>query len=143
MTLDTARIRALSYTELDKVTALNTADSHQRQALVDAVRDTLLEARREGGFADEADFENDAHRVANGLVPPDLHIRMEEFRTISAAWEIDVAEFAKYAEAHSHWNIPRLGDLSIQTADVLVGRALYLAYRHAVLNLLAYGQGGK
>lgn len=124
--------------QLSDITGLDvTFDGPQSGRIVDAVRDAVLYGHRYHAWDNPQDCEAGIHNAADFLVPTDLGQRVGELREIATAWEIDLRPFNDFEAAE--WRNTDLPDNAKETAmDVLIGRALYLAYADAVRNVVAW-----
>lgn len=133
------RLQALSPPEIDRHSGMQTVKSDQQwSALVDSVRETIIDRAREGAFDIARDkWEPIVHEMADALVPPDPRILIDEFGCVASAWRQNLDQFTPFAQHYPNWAHVN-PDLDDHSMDAMVRRALYLSYGDAVRNLLVW-----
>jgi hypothetical protein len=141
--LDIERLDQATYDQLNAITRLDTTKGPAWMTIVDDVRQAVIKANRDRKF-DDGDPDGTFHQIAKELVPRRPTERGDEFGQIAAAWHVNLTAFEEVAHDFGrHPNgeddgLADLGDLKNQTAHVMCGRALYLAYYAAARNLVAW-----
>lgn len=135
-----ATLSGVDLGKLNEVTGLVVQpSSHQWQGIIDGVRDAVKWGVKQRSWDDPEKRAAAVHDAADWLTPTKADTRAGEYAAIGAAWRLDLHAFTPYANAFEKWNNRDLPDLDAgTTADVAVGRALYLAYTAAVRNVLRY-----
>lgn len=131
--LDATALREMETGELDSTTGLQTRSDKGWQDIVTGVRDEVLEANDHDRWDVKRRRDEVIHELADSLVPANTSELMREFTIIGAAWGIEPSDADIYLAMYDQWANVVAGATDMES---MVRRALYLAYRAAVLALV-------